>query len=358
MDGHRAILAIDGGGIRGVIAAEVLKSLESRLTKPIHECFDLVIGTSTGALMAAGLTIPGKSGRPATAAELLELYVKKGQEIFPDDVFSDLRRSVTKYTGPQYDPEPLEKIIKSVLGSKATLKDALTRLVITAYDIDERHAVFMSNVVDSETDYLAWEAVRGSTAAPTYFPPALVKPIGANLPRPLVDGGVFANDPAMAGYVEVQKLRRDGHWEQGGTTVVSVGTGQAIRSYPYSEAKNWGLLGWIDPSRANPIVSILMQGQASTTAYQLNSILNGRCGRIRPDVLSTEPAASSAWSDLSYFRLDARLSRPANDEMDDASENNIKALRDVGARIAATNAGALDAIAARLCKPVPAPADG
>ena len=140
----------------------------------------------------------------------------------------------------------------------------------------------------------------------------------------LIDGGVFANDPAMAAFTEATKqgIAPDD------ICMVSIGTGYQNRPYTFADAKNWGPLSWISPSRGSPIISILMQGQASSTSYQLDKLLN----------------AKSKWR---YFRFDAELS-VGNDELDDASASNILALKTVARQIIEENEAMLDEIAERL----------
>src|SRR5918995_672220 len=81
------VLSIDGGGIRGIIPAMVLARLEKQTGRPIAEMFDLIAGTSTGGILALGLTLPSDDGKPRYAAkDLLELYEKDGSRIFPRSV--------------------------------------------------------------------------------------------------------------------------------------------------------------------------------------------------------------------------------------------------------------------------------
>ena len=77
------VLSIDGGGIRGIIPALMLGEIERRTNKPIAELFDLIAGTSTGGILALGLTVPGPDGKPKYCAdELVQLYKEEGPRIF------------------------------------------------------------------------------------------------------------------------------------------------------------------------------------------------------------------------------------------------------------------------------------
>lgn len=350
----RYILSIDGGGIRGIIPAVVLTQLEAALTKkgktkPLYSYFDMIAGTSTGAIIAAGLTCPhpdGSKSKPAAnAQQLTDLYVQHGPEIFKQTLLSNLR-SGFGLGEERYDASPLENILRTMLGEKSTLDKALTKVLMTGYDIQNRCAVFMTNADDDNAHFRFWEAARGSSAAPTYFEPALVDIVETPAKTDvktvaLVDGGTFANDPALAAYIEGRKIDK---WENDDIVILSIGTGSQNRPIPYQQAKNWGAWGWIDPSNDTPLISVLMQGQASTTSYQLNKLLN-------PKGTPFEDGATIAnggnRKSLKYFRINAPLSG-ASDGLDDVHPANITALQQFGKQLAKNFNIALDEIAERL----------
>ena len=207
--------------------------------------------------------------------------------------------------------------------------------MITAHDIEAPCAVFMTNCQNSaggkSDDYRFWEACRATSAAPTFFEPARVRRMITTADgwheekhQTLIDGGVFANDPAMAAFTEATKQGV----AVGDICMVSIGTGYQNRPYSYDETKNWGPLSWISPSRGSPIISILMQGQSSSTSYQINKLLNAN-------------------KKTRYFRFDAQL-EVGKDELDDASASNILALKSVAGQIIDGNGKMLDEIADRL----------
>ncbi len=348
----RFILSIDGGGIRGLIPAVVLAELEKRLEgRPLHTCFDMIAGTSTGGIVAAGLTCPhpdDKTQAACAATDLVSLYKNEGAEIFSRSLRSGLV-NVGGWNDQRYDAGPLEKKLERILGTKARLSDCLSETIVlmTAYEIEERCAVFLTNADSENANYLYWEAARATSAAPTYFEPARVgNPNHAKNKLPkilsLIDGGVFANDPVLAAYVEARKKG----WEKNGDTIVilSLGTGSQNRPYSYQEVKDWGAVGWINPSRGSPIISILMQGQASTAAYQANKLLNENPPSMK--TLSTAVTTENAAS-LNYFRIDGPLD-DGNDNLDDAGKENIGKLEEIAKGFIKANKLALDTIAARI----------
>ncbi|MBN9668799.1 patatin-like phospholipase family protein [Roseibium aggregatum] len=333
----RFILSIDGGGVRGLIPLRVLEALESRLSirgvdLPMHQAFDLMAGTSTGGLIAAGLSAPrpgGTSGEAAaTIAELRLFYEREAREIFKHSISARLARAVTNPLGlfdETYDARPLEKLLKERFGW-TSMASALTKLVLTAYDIEQRRAVFMTNGLEENgsrpDDYYFWQAVRATTAAPSYFEPARIENLSRKREEALVDGGVFMNDPAIAAYLEARKLG----WGEDEIVILSLGTGRAPeRSFSYRDAVGWGALGWMQPSKGVPILSIFSDGQTQTAAYQASHLFNELPG-------------------VTYHRLDTTLA-PEAEDMDNARPGNIIALNGAADRIIRDNTVLLDNLA-------------
>ena len=312
----RYILTVDGGGIRGLMPALILRSLEQRIAaicaargtvvKPLYQYFDLMGGTSTGGIIVAGLSAPGgKPGEAAcTPADLVSIYADQGREIFPDLWFKTLRGLF----GPVYSPEPLQRILRERLG-EARLSAALTDVVLCAYDTVARRARFMAGgpgyrTDPTEADYRTRDAARGTSAAPTYFPPAHIEELApVQTKRTLIDGGVFANDPSLATYIEAMKLG----WRGARIEMLSLGTGSQNRPYRYHLIDGWGAISWLLYGGDHPLISILMQGASSTTAYQMDNLLN------------------QGPEDRCYTRIDGALDG-VSDALDDASPANIAAI--------------------------------
>ena len=266
-----------------------------------------------------------------TAEELLGLYKDRGSTIFSRSRFRRIREAMfnpRSIVQEKYDADALEAELDRHIGS-ATLAEALTHVMITAYDIDARRTVFLTNTRrpggKEPDDYFFREAARATSAAPTYFEPAQVKNLTQKRTETLVDGGVFANDPATCAYVEALKMG----CAPENVTVVSIGTGYQNRRFPFTEAKDWGPLQWINPGNGAPIISILMHGQADSSVYHLNVLLN----------LPDRPKR--------FFRFDAELAI-GNDEMDDASATNILALEKLAGQIIESQSDDLDNLVERL----------
>ena len=311
------ILSIDGGGIRGVIPAMVLNHIEKETGRPIAELFDVIAGTSTGGIIALGLTCPGDDGGPRySAAEVVALYEDCGERIFPHAVFGRLRQ----LTEEKYDASGLEGVMREKLGD-ARLSEARTDVIVTAYDIQRRKPVFFrserAKASPEDHDFPMRDVARATAAAPTYFEPVQLPQPAPGPDLTLVDGGVFANNPGMCAFV-------DAHAAKGrtrGTLVVSLGTGILTRPIPIEKARSWGLLGW-----ARPILDVVFDGVSDTVDYQLSQILGDR-----------------------YHRLQTKLDK-ANDDMDDASASNIENLKLEGDELIDDQRRELDAICAKLVR--------
>src|SRR3954447_2106513 len=164
-----SVLSIDGGGIRGVIPATILQAIEEQMKRPIAEGFDVIAGTSTGGILALGLTKPaGKGARtPAFSAhDLLSLYVDHGHEIFDKTIWNTVKVLVDE----RYSVKPLEALMKERFG-ETMLSEALTEVVIPTYDLTLPGPFFFKRLYardedNDDWDVEFWKAARATSAAP------------------------------------------------------------------------------------------------------------------------------------------------------------------------------------------------
>lgn len=328
------VLAIDGGGIRGIIPALVLAEIEQRTGSSIADLFDLIAGTSTGGVLALGLTKPGADGKtPAYRAEnLLALYEADGHLIFSRSIWRRLQ-TIESTLEEKYDTRPLEALLERYFGD-TRLGDALVDVLISSYEIERRTPWFFkrTHALDKGGDWnLPMKQIaRATSAAPTYFQPLQVPVQGQRDYYALIDGGVYANNPALCAYVEARRLFPDAD----DFLVVSLGTGSLTRRLPFDEAVGWGLLGW-----ARSILSVVFDGVSSTVDYQLRELLPEKHGEPR------------------YYRFQTALDQ-GNDDMDDVSALNLRALRLHGEAIITRQSDELAAlcdqlVAARPYRPRP-----
>ena len=309
------ILSIDGGGIRGIIPATVLSEFERRTGRHIADLFDVIAGTSTGGILACGLTLPDSTGHPAhTAAELVRMYVDEAPRIFPHEFLGAIRSLVDE----KYPQKGIESVLRSYMGD-AMLSDTLTEIVVTAYDIERRQPFFFRTRrarVDARYDFPLWMVARSTSAAPSYFEPFLLPARPPDDRHALVDGGVFANNPAMCAYVDAYA----GRARRNEVLMVSLGTGSLTRPLPYEKVKDWGLLQW-----TRPVLDVVMDGVSDATDYQLLQILG-------PE---------------NHHRLQVELDA-ASDAMDDVDPDNLHNLVLEGDRLVRDHSEEIDVICARL----------
>ncbi len=312
------VLSIDGGGIRGIIPAVALAELEQRAGKPIAELFDLVAGTSTGGIIALALTRPDDDGRPAWSAEtLVELYEEEGPAIFSHPLAHTVR-TVGGLVDEKYPSTGLDSALERYLGD-AVLSEALTEVLVTAYDTERRKPFFFKSAAaraEPGRDFGMAAAARATAAAPTYFEPSKLEAPGTADYFSLVDGGVFATNPAMCAFAEVRRHRPGAE-----VVLLSLGTGQLTRSLPYDDVKDWGLVEW-----ARPILDVVFDGVSDTVDYQLDQLLG----------------------DGRYWRLQVALDGGASDDLDDASAENLRLLKLKGEEMVAASRRELDEVLAAI----------
>ncbi len=317
------VLAIDGGGIRGVIPAMVLGEIESRTGKRIAELFDLIAGTSTGGILAVGLVKPDGAGRPQySVSELEQLYEREGPRIFARPFWHSVV-SLGSLGDEKYASDGIESVLREYFG-EARLKDAVTETLVTSYELESRDPWFFARWKareSPENDFPMRFVARATSAAPTYFEPEelpATRPHGG-----LIDGGVYANNPAMCAYVEMKKLEPDNDH----VLLLSLGTGQHTDPIHYADAKGWGLAKW-----AIPILDVVFDGVSDTVDHQMKVLCKEHEGDPR------------------YYRFQTKLTNVA-DEMDNANPGNIAALKRKAEELIADQAADLEKVCRALAPP-------
>ncbi len=304
----KKILSIDGGGIRGLIPALVLSKIEEKTGRPTAESFDLIAGTSTGGILALGFSKDnGKGKAQYSAKDLADIYQSRGKEIFSRSLWKGVS-SVAGLADETYSHSGIEKVLDEYFGDEP-LGSCLTRTLITSYDIQNREPLFFKSWREEYRSVQMKHAARATSAAPTYFEPALVPVGGAT--RALVDGGVFINSPSVSAYAEAKRIFPD----ENDFFVLSLGTGELIRPIAYAEAKDWGKAGWVAP-----LLSCMFDGLADASNYQMNLFLGKQ-----------------------YVRLQTSLT-VASDDMDNATNGNIENLKSEAKKLVGTYKTEIDAV--------------
>jgi uncharacterized protein len=300
------VLAIDGGGIRGLIPALVLAELERRADRHIYELFDLIAGTSTGGILACALCAPD----PLPAEEVAAIYEEEGPAIFDRSVWQRIR-SAEGLLDEKYDSGALDRALERFLAGKR-LADTVPELIVPTYDMSEPGPYFFKtrNAREYPADDVPLTVVaRATAAAPTYFEPLPVAE------RALVDGGVFAVNPAMCAFAEALRFHPSAD-----VVLLSLGTGQRTRGRRFADVDDWGLVEW-----ARPILDVVFDGASDAVDYQLSHVLG----------------------DQRYWRLQVELTR-ASDDLDDATPQNLAELRRHAEELIEERSADLDAVVAAL----------
>ena len=258
--GAKRILALDGGGLRGILTLGILRHVETILrqrhedTASFRLChyFDLIAGTSTGAIIAAALAL-GMS-----VDEVIGHYQRLGREVFRRDW---LRQGILR---ARYDESALIEHLKRVFGAELTIgDDALqTGLLVVTKRLDTgspwpvgnnpRGRYFKAGPDAkwiSNGDYPLWQVVRASAAAPSYFDPETITIAQEAGKRPVigtfVDGGVSPfNNPALQAFMYATLCGYRVNWKTGPDQLhlVSVGTGMVDPSQTPSRIAAQGAL--------------------------------------------------------------------------------------------------------------------
>jgi patatin-like phospholipase/acyl hydrolase len=238
---RRYLLSIDGGGIRGIIPATVLVKLETQTGRPARETFHFLAGTSTGAIIASGLA----AGIPAQ--QILDVYLTRSDEVFPQRPWNGLKRIFLGYV---YSIRKLRQVIAEESGEAEdwVVNDSPVDLLVTAKRIrDGKPWYFVKDTPQNSgrTGRLPLvDCVTASAAAPTYFRPWTIPeptpPPGEEPVGELVDGGVgVAGNPVYQACVEAFYFTDK--YDPAETTIVSLGTG---RSELAEETPGW-LYEWV-----------------------------------------------------------------------------------------------------------------
>ena len=260
------VVSIDGGGIRGLVTTILLQRI---VATPGLENFldsiDLVVGTSTGGLLALAIA------HQIDLGEIRDIYVKKGPKIFDDSWIDDLV-DLGKLRGADYDIKPLRRELRKIFGN-TSLGQLKKRVLVPAFDLDnegrtKRTWKLFHNFVGPNNDCTALAANVGlyTAAAPTYFPSV----------DGYVDGGVYANNPAMCALAQTQDKRYSPRPSLDEVVLLSLGTGTSLQ-YIKGRSHDWGYVQWV-----KPLISLMLDGTAGIADYQCQQILGQRYNRLAP----------------------------------------------------------------------------
>lgn len=266
----KRLLCIDGGGIRGLVPAIFLERLEHATSRSIAQQFDLISGTSTGGLLALGLTVPNadRSGPRHRASDLRRLYEERTDLIFPQRWW----QGVTGFFQPRYSADGLREVVREYMGD-ARISESVTPVVIPAFNRTHgEDAVFKTT---AQPDWYARDAALATSAAPTFFPAHDATSLDNSVSASFVDGGIWANNPVLCAYAEA-RLK----WSEERIEIVSLGTGHR-RQENLGPAEG-GLIQWV-----RALADLFMDAGERGIDYQIRAFTQARDDtyrRIQADV--------------------------------------------------------------------------
>jgi patatin-like phospholipase/acyl hydrolase len=285
----------------------VLATLEKEIGQPLGKYFDLIAGTSTGGILALGLAfrIP--------AATITEFYKNKGPEIFPATGRLGIGGFLRQLFTTKHSHEKLRQALYKVLQERK-FGEAKNRLIIPTYDAIGGRIFLLKTAhhprFKFDIEALAVDVALATSAAPTYFQ---ASPFPVHQGSSFVDGGVWANNPVLAGVVEAVSFLGM-PLEQ--IDVLSIGTTSA----PFNIAKNRnaGIVKW-----NVGMINLMFEGQAEAALKQAKLLLNDR-----------------------VFRIDV-VTKPGEFSLDDAEPDKIDWLINLGRGEAVKKAN-LDTVVSRF----------
>ena len=344
------ILAIDGGGVRGLLPARFLVELEAMAGQPLHSLFDVIAGTSVGGILALGYAAPGPDGTGYPAGTVFDDLRGWLPDIFPTlqgaasiDGLRDAheRHALSQLVGAallphhfgnaRYSATALEDHVTKAFGD-TRLSDALTDVVVTAYDMHGGEpVVFRSHDADGRVTGRAnprfVEVARATSAAPTFLPP--LRLLDERAESVLIDGGVVANNPAAIAYLDGLECGRDDDGTAPDVVLLSVGTGRPSAQEPsYEEifTRNWASLGM-------GLLGVVLNGVGEMAHQLVDRMVSGR------------PAPNQ------YLRVQPRLGPGVSLHIDDATPANLDGLIRCAEATVAEHRPALEQLVEALSAP-------
>ncbi len=310
------ILSLDGGGVRGIMSAQILMRIESVLKQEygddfkIGDYFDIIAGTSTGGIITSIILIKNDDDELIySAKDVVDLYYDNNDDIFKKPFLHKLK-TFFGFFGSQFKEDGLEDVLENYFGNKQ-LKELKKPSLICSYDTNQRKCVIFKQhlaEVDASHNFYLKDVVRGATAAPTYFKPAKIKSITGD-EYCLIDGGIYANNPAMCALVEVNKIFEKDNGKKFNIRdikIISLGTGDYNKKYSWDKIRKWGIVNWIIP-----FIDMTSSSTNEVTDYQLSKLYEyNNCSE-------------------NYLRIDVNLSKKES-FLDNTDMNNIKNLISIG----------------------------
>ena len=261
---EKTILSIDGGGILTTPSIVVLEEIEYRLGLPISSIFDCIGGTSAGALVALGAAIPEESSvKPKYSMEKLRQTFTDTSQV----IFANPKHQISALFTYKYEPTLMKQSLEGLYG-EATLSQALSEIVVTAFDIGEwvPHIFTRTQAkTDPRKDLRMSLVAQMSSAAPGFYPPVECLLPGSDTPHAMIDGGIVANNPALTSLVMLSQLYPNTKFQ-----IISLGVEvPSTKRVVSHKDKSWGQIHWL---LQHNIFGAFVDGSSSLTDFNLSGL--------------------------------------------------------------------------------------
>ena len=257
------VLSIDGGGIKGLYSARILEDFEERFNSRIADYFDLICGTSTGGLIALGLSLN------IPVAQISNLYAKRGKQIFPqrNRFLSSMKQLFLR---SKYSNSALKTALEEMFGER-TLSDSRCLLCIPAFSLtDGRPFIFKYDHSegnlrrDGKTKYV--DIGLATSAAPGYLP---IVTINTYDRKQFIDGGIYANNPTLIGAIEALRYFVGSGKKFQKLMVMSIGSLEPNPGRRFIAKHHRSVIDW-----NQDLITTFFEGQAYLTSYFVDTLAN------------------------------------------------------------------------------------
>lgn len=321
------ILAIWGGGIYGIIPAVALAELEKRSGKPISELFDVIVGTSTGSIVAILLTFPDATGKAKfTAQQVVDFYNNDAGKMFYSPWYNRIL-TLNGLLGPKYVTQERDALLKAELG-EVRFAQLLTNVAIPSYDFVREQPVIFYNWTKADGDndkenFMVRDLLGGAISPPAYFAPNSIHNL-KNQKYALADAAIFMNAPALLALQTAINNYPNREY-----VLVTLGTGNNSPQLETSKMGGWGFVNW-----SSRIFPVSLYARELLTCMFVVDFFN-------------EQALRTNHFTLHELNIDIPNVKP----MDDISSQNIKEINALGHKMVVENDAKLNAILKEVVLP-------
>ena len=257
------ILAINGGGMRALIPLSSLIYLEHKTGLPISTLFDTIIATSSGSIIAAGLSLADNQGNASHSAEQVSKIFKEFKFDFP---WYHRLLTLGGLAGPRFTGVSLHKTMARNF-TNVEMCQLLTEVILPVFSTTDKEVLLISrnSALRNDSDnYFVTDVINASTAAPIFLPAVQLTNVQGKKPIIAYDAGLFLNNPALKGLIAVLKAH-----PKRKIILVSLGTGVNNYQLDTKEINKWGIFSWL-----HYLMYTLLDQNSTELNNELNELLN------------------------------------------------------------------------------------